>query len=422
MGPSPRVRGSRRTTTTRSLKGGSIPACAGEPAPALNTAQRIGVHPRVCGGAGTFVEVAGHGGGPSPRVRGSRASLISRLKPPGSIPACAGEPRSSRSHRRARGVHPRVCGGAALSASPTYLSTGPSPRVRGSRVPDRGIRGVGGSIPACAGEPRESAEGACERGVHPRVCGGARNAADFDLKYRGPSPRVRGSRTRRESIKSTARSIPACAGEPARSSTQTTSRRVHPRVCGGATRARQRRPAGVGPSPRVRGSRRGDDGGARPCGSIPACAGEPSLPCPTGRQTWVHPRVCGGAEDVFQRRERGWGPSPRVRGSRRAGDHDHRRGGSIPACAGEPLFKQSNRELHRVHPRVCGGARVTARATPASTGPSPRVRGSLDPHVPGADRDGSIPACAGEPSPCASSRRSTQVHPRVCGGAPILLR
>ena len=75
-------------------------------------------------------------------------------------------------------------------------------------------------------------------------------------------------------------SIPACAGEPARSKPSvTTESRVYPRVCGGAlnacTRVRLRKTVGL--SPRVRGSR------ARMHLLSESC------------QRRVYPRVCGGA-------------------------------------------------------------------------------------------------------------------------------
>ena len=50
--------------------------------------------------------------GPSPRVRGSPASDLQRVRRRGSIPACAGEPVPNRARESRRGVHPRVCGGA----------------------------------------------------------------------------------------------------------------------------------------------------------------------------------------------------------------------------------------------------------------------------------------------------------------------
>ena len=130
-------------------------------------------------------------------------------------------------------------------------------------------------------------------------------------------------------------------------------------------------------SPRVRGSRAADAVGRCQPGSIPACAGKPSRPPtrnPAGR---VHPRVCGEALGEIAEASDCQGPSPRVRGSPTASALQCPCPGSIPACAGKPAAQARAVNLPAVHPRVCGEApgRIPARA--ASTGPSPRVRGSL---------------------------------------------
>ena len=95
--------------------------------------------------------------------------------------------------RALRGVHPRVCGGAKPIVIPGRVNTGPSPRVRGSRQLRR--------------------RGSALRGSIPRVCGGAgRYQSVPDLG-----------------------SIPACAGEPGLEDAYRCHPRVHPRVCGGAS-------------------------------------------------------------------------------------------------------------------------------------------------------------------------------------------
>ena len=71
--------------------------------------------------------------GLSPRVRGSLLAIDEFLFPLGSIPACAGEPRS---------LTPRLGGNQGLS-----------PRVRGSHSSHYLDTVPIGSIPACAGSP-----------------------------------------------------------------------------------------------------------------------------------------------------------------------------------------------------------------------------------------------------------------------------
>ena len=50
--------------------------------------------------------------------------------------------------------------------------------------------------------------------------------------------------------------------------------------------------------------------------------------------------------------------------------------GSIPACAGEPSGSHTHSSTAPVYPRVCGGTYWRARCTASSVGLSPRVRGN----------------------------------------------
>ena len=70
--------------------------------------------------------------------------------------------------------------------------------------------------------------------------------------------------------------------------------KVYPRVCGGTTFKRLTTINARGLSPRVRGNLFQNDNGGITTGSIPACAGEPSLTPPPPSLTTVYPRVCGG--------------------------------------------------------------------------------------------------------------------------------
>ena len=152
-GPSPRVRGSRAPSGTADGGEGSIPACAGKPVRDDWSMRAARVHPRVCGEASIATITGEPGGGPSPRVRGSLHAGAARPPVRGSIPACAGKPARTRSTPRCSRVHPRVCGEAVAGDHDTMVAYGPSPRVRGSRATDPAGLQDAGSIPACAGKP-----------------------------------------------------------------------------------------------------------------------------------------------------------------------------------------------------------------------------------------------------------------------------
>ena len=90
----------------------------------------------------------------------------------GSIPACAGEPRDDPGTVPYIRVYPRVCGGTFTIPIVQVSVDGLSPRVRGNRAPRDGDSGAGGSIPACAGEPDDHTLLTVATRVYPRVCGG----------------------------------------------------------------------------------------------------------------------------------------------------------------------------------------------------------------------------------------------------------
>ena len=284
----------------------------------------------------------------------------------GSIPACAGKPRSVTRSRSVARVHPRVCGEASLMNRSCQSIKGPSPRVRGSHAPSARSHRRRGSIPACAGKPRATRRTTRRSGVHPRVCGEAVDALDHADYLEGPSPRVRGSRLDYKQAQTIEGSIPACAGKPHQRRQPWAAQGVHPRVCGEARSSDASRPIASGPSPRVRGSHAAIDHTVGPYGSIPACAGKPVRKLAAGVRRWVHPRVCGEACGHNGGRADTGGPSPRVRGSREPPAEPLHKVGSIPACAGKPTGISTSPPTSRVHPRVCGEAPLSGSAMIAS--------------------------------------------------------
>ena len=274
----------------------------------------------------------------------------------GSIPADAGEPCGRGARDRARGVYPRGRGGAR-DRSVRFLPTGGlSPRTRGSHRRGWRARERWGSIPADAGEPSPARSPATWQRVYPRGRGGAALARSHFCLYTGLSPRTRGSRWSAERGIFCAGSIPADAGEPARSSPTSTSTRVYPRGRGGARLRSLFGGRRRGLSPRTRGSPAGTPASAGGPGSIPADAGEPRARQSSGSTRRVYPRGRGGAWPLAIRDTSAWGLSPRTRGSRQDYPGCHRRQGSIPADAGEPRQGPPVWPWRRVYPRGRGGA------------------------------------------------------------------
>ena len=316
----------------------------------------VRVYPRVCGGTAITWQEVLRLQGLSPRVRGNHVGAYPSDYPQGSIPACAGEPGTNPVEYSRWEVYPRVCGGTGQVVHGRHPMRGLSPRVRGNpRLRHRANRPEG-SIPACAGEPAESSRQAHRRRVYPRVYGGTLDLHRRATRRQGLSPRVRGNRVGAPARGPPGGSIPACAGEPRRIPTRRSEHRVYPRVCGGTTGRAARVGKAWGLSPRVRGNRSGVGVSAVPVGSIPACAGEPcpavgtwltweglsprvrgnpsrpgspsvgsgSIPACAGEPRWntcrcwqhkVYPRVCGGTDKCRWLGCEQTGLSPRVRGN-----------------------------------------------------------------------------------------------------------
>ena len=213
MGLSPRVRGNRLHFWREFHRDGSIPACAGEPMASKSFNRITTVYP--------------------PRVRGNRVAGGGGATVTGSIPACAGEPGHGRRCCPLSAVYPRVCGGTYQIHRRRILPKGLSPRVRGNHIRPNCHCKHRRSIPACAGEPQEMEEDVEIDEVYPRVCGGTTSTSSYFSHDNGLSPRVRGNLQYAVQVGAVGGSIPACAGEPLKSVIECVNIGVYPRVCGG---------------------------------------------------------------------------------------------------------------------------------------------------------------------------------------------
>src|SRR5690606_25473033 len=110
-GLSPRTRGNRDQDGGAAPVQGSIPAHAGEPSSEWLAWRDVKVYPRARGGTGFANAMKSVGWGLSPRTRGNLPAAWARMPLPGSIPAHAGEPRTSCARRSKSRVYPRARGG-----------------------------------------------------------------------------------------------------------------------------------------------------------------------------------------------------------------------------------------------------------------------------------------------------------------------
>ena len=251
--------------------------------------------------------------------------------------------------------------------------------------------------------------------VHPRERGESAGRSNPSNLRGGPSPRARGIPPRRPRPCRGTGSIPASAGNPVIHIAQQCLVGVHPRERGESRRAGGRRTPAAGPSPRARGIR-----ACRSCAlslsrSIPASAGNPSSRLRSAYSGRVHPRERGESLYVFRADVPVAGPSPRARGIRQGLHAGEDRQGSIPASAGNPPQSRGRLLLGGVHPRERGESSGFRWPAFSGHGPSPRARGIRERGSRRDRSDGSIPASAGNPHSITSSIARTTVHPRERG-------
>ena len=299
-------------------------------------------------------------------------------------------------------VHPRGCGERLAPDCAIFRPVGSSPRVRGT--PDREARRLHARrfIPAGAGNASCSASRTATTAVHPRGCGERESPRRFRIQENGSSPRVRGTRAGADRDAGAVRFIPAGAGNARFLSPLASSISVHPRGCGERVYDGPDCTAHDGSSPRVRGTLSAFQQIVSSVRFIPAGAGNASNTVPRLSVTPVHPRGCGERVRPTYTASSSPGSSPRVRGTRGGQQRHHRRVRFIPAGAGNAFACRKTDRHMSVHPRGCGERiRFSPRKWP-NTGSSPRVRGTRLPRRNPVPCRRFIPAGAGN---ARSSRR-----------------
>ena len=252
-GSSPRARGTLVEVSPYGVNLRFIPACTGNTTLCSLHPPCHSVHPRVRGEHPVLRMVSAALNGSSPRARGTRSSQRTLSINLRFIPACAGNTRCSGATRCAQSVHPRVRGEHGEQYVGPLLSTGSSPRARGTRNANRRKVRERRFIPACAGNTMCTPCAGLMLAVHPRVRG------EHERYQTGCRPYDR--------------FIPACAGNTEPQKNDGPYYSVHPRVRGEHLAAFAALVAAFGSSPRARGTRYEFRDTGINDRFIPACAG-----------------------------------------------------------------------------------------------------------------------------------------------------
>ena len=253
------------------------------------------VYPRLRGGSRPPVRALTACRGLSPPTRGIQWRELCGVVRGGSIPAYAGDPRVAPVSAVQGAVYPRLRGGSRLDRLPNPPAHGLSPPTRGILRRVRIPRRVQRSIPAYAGDPPVKAIAAPSHWVYPRLRGGSPLYPPIAIAWTGLSPPTRGIRQRFAVNISGCGSIPAYAGDPPAYYPALRQRMVYPRLRGGSMRNRMIQMGNMGLSPPTRGIQAPALTGAGSARSIPAYAGDPVIPHFIYSPVRVYPRLRGGS-------------------------------------------------------------------------------------------------------------------------------
>ena len=170
-GSSPHMRGTLFRRFSEFFYPGIIPAYAGNTRHEYGVYVDLRDHPRICG-EHRFAALARHETrGSSPHMRGTLISSYSSLLRGGIIPAYAGNTGWGPITQSPVRDHPRICGEHTMSARKSRRLRGSSPHMRGTLRSISFPFWFPGIIPAYAGNTATTPITRSATRDHPRICG-----------------------------------------------------------------------------------------------------------------------------------------------------------------------------------------------------------------------------------------------------------
>ena len=212
-------------------------------------------------------------------------------------------------------VYPRACGERLLVGGCSGCAYGLSPRLRGTADVGEDDDVAARFIPAPAGNGDAFIREFWFHAVYPRACGERVTPSIAPSLTSGLSPRLRGTATERRRWDQDHRFIPAPAGNGDWHCSPATVAAVYPRACGERQRLVKRNTPPDGLSPRLRGTADPRQGAVSGVRFIPAPAGNGAGAVGRRGACAVYPRACGERHAGPLARIRENGLSPRLRGT-----------------------------------------------------------------------------------------------------------
>ena len=193
--------------------------------------------------------------GSSPRVWGTLVAVFVQSQQSRFIPTGVGNAPNDSIPRAAPPVHPHGCGERAALGTDGHGYVGSSPRVWGTRARRDDYDCHRRFIPTGVGNAMPMNVRPTRIPVHPHGCGERSPSWGLGSGDTGSSPRVWGTRKSPTRIQLKERFIPTGVGNASASATSAGSRAVHPHGCGERARPTVVYAGLGGSSPRVWGTR-----------------------------------------------------------------------------------------------------------------------------------------------------------------------
>ena len=276
------------------------------------------------------------------------------MKPPGLIPARAGNTWVRRWVVSVCGAHPRSRGEHVSRILWTLRLKGSSPLARGTHLTGAGASSLTGLIPARAGNTKEMMNLSLPTGAHPRSRGEHSRTAFTPAFTTGSSPLARGTRSGMALRTLFLGLIPARAGNTSLVPRSFVLCWAHPRSRGEHRSQAAERAWELGSSPLARGTPAPVAATVAPPGLIPARAGNTERRPDALFVVGAHPRSRGEHSATVKVRYGVPGSSPLARGTRKHHLARLQSPGLIPARAGNTLSSTPKIIFQRAHPRSRG--------------------------------------------------------------------
>ena len=374
--------------------------------------------------------------GSSPLSRGILPSYRDMSVPTGIIPALAGNTRPGLGWWLGRADHPRSRGEYTQARPPEPTQGSDHPRSRGEYlVVDELDELVEGSSPLSRGILYSAVDGRLKERIIPALAGNTPYDESHDPHAEdhprsrgeyppppglaqissGSSPLSRGIRELNVTIWTVARIIPALAGNTTRDSLPRISAADHPRSRGEYGFAKGRSGSRRGSSPLSRGIPRSGPSRDRRSGIIPALAGNTGITHGRFHVSSDHPRSRGEYIYTATVHDGPMGSSPLSRGIPGWTGCAMDRDGIIPALAGNTTATLRHHAGTSDHPRSRGEYCIGVYRPRRPCGSSPLSRGIPQEEAWEVLAVRIIPALAGNTSRRGLRRRPGQDHPRSRG-------